>query len=148
MREGHTGQTGIILRSIAYNQAWGAVVAAARRACNRAWWSQIRDGALQRDGFTPLRLTLVCENGRHRSVGAAYLLAAALWEVEGAAAAEVRLYECTPCSCPGPCKLHGWRWLERRTADRAFGRAVLYTCKLMLADLTLMPRNELRNGIV
>ncbi len=101
VREGHTGPSGLILRNIAFNRAWGGVVAAARRACVRAWRKQVEAGACTH-GFEPLRLTILCGNGRHRSVGAAYLLAGALILREGAAAAEVCLLvvEHPPCDCP------------------------------------------------
>ncbi len=140
VREGHTGQNGVILRAIAFHQAWGSVVAAARRACNRAWWQQLSDGA--QHGFEPIRLTIICQSGRHRSVAAAYLLAAALEQEEGAVGAEVSTPACKPCGCPYDCRLHrGGR--GREEARMCHDRAVAWTCQLMRADARLMPRAQL-----
>ncbi len=143
--QGHTGQSGLILRNIAFNRYWGGVVAAARRACNCAWWNQLRGGA-RVHGLEPLRLTIICGNGRHRSVGAAYLLAAGLVEMEGAAGAEVHLLECPPCACPSPwCNRHaGWPGQARIDAAFGRGRALCWTYALLEADQCLMPRAELR----
>ena len=144
IEQGHTGQSGVILRGIAFHECWGAVVAAARRACNRAWWRQImKRGALEH-GFDELRLTLICSNGLHRSVAAAYLLAAALEQVEGAAAAEVWVHDCAkPCGCPGECELH-FRERDYAEAQVHNAHAIAWTIQLMRADAQAMPWERLK----
>ncbi len=144
--QGHAGPAGLFLRNVAFNQAWGGVVAAARRACVRAWRKQVEGGACT-NGFEPLRLTILRGNGRHRSVGAAYLLAGALILREGAAAAEVHLLECPPCGCPDlACHLHSGPYPQRTKVDAALGitRALIWTCLLMQADESVMPRDQIR----
>ena len=146
--QGHAGPSGLFLRNIAFNQAWGGVVAAARRACVRAWREQVEGGACT-NGFEPLRLTILCGNGRHRSVAAAYLLAAALIMCEGAAAADVHLLELEQprCECPDiRCPLYTGPHPQRTKADATLStsRAMIWTMLLVEADQSIMPRDEIR----
>ncbi len=118
-------------------------MAAARRACNRAWWRQLKEAG----GFhQPLVLTLLCNNGRHRSVAAAVLLADALREVEGAAAAKVELaVGMLTCGCPQRCthfERSGWNHYQDAEACRIL--AVMHTRQLMQADALLAPREALQ----
>ncbi len=142
MAEGHAGQTGVLLRSIAFHRCWAGVVAAARRACNRAWWEQIRGGALE-NGFQPLKLTFLCSNGAHRSMAAAVLLTEALKRVEGAAAVKVYMRDCWYCQCPGRCNRHTWCRHELE-GHVSWQRATRRTQQLMRADAQLMPRAKLQ----
>ncbi len=146
--EGHAGPAGLFLRNVAFNQAWGGVVAAARRACVRAWRKQVEGGACT-NGFEPVRLTIFCGNGRHRSVAAAYLLGAVLVACEGAAEAEVHLreFENPPCDCPDiTCPLYTGPHPQRTKADATLStsRAMIWTVLLMQADQSIMPSDEIR----
>ncbi len=143
MSEGHSGETGVLMRSVAFHQCWGGVVAAARRACNRAWWRQLNEAGVFHQ---PLVLTFLCHNGRHLSVAAAVLLADALREVEGAAAAEVELaVGMLTCGCPQRCthfERGGWNHYQDAEACRIL--AVMHTRQLMQADALLAPREALQ----
>ena len=117
-------------------------MAAARRACHRAWWEQIKGGALE-NGFQPLKLTFLCSNGAHRSMAAAVLLAEAFKRVEGAAAVEVYMRDCWYCQCPGRCNHYTW-YRHELEGHVSWQRATTRTHQLMRADAQLMPRAKLQ----
>ena len=102
---GHSGTYGPIARSVAFHNEWPACVRACRRAILHEWGrAERRRGSGQ--SMPTLRIALICKAGKHRSVGAAYLLANTMASLHPAATTMVVQQSSVPCGCPEACRIH------------------------------------------